>query len=106
MDLTLYNSSDIHYSLFDISIEFEDMHGEKYSNEPYDDTQTIFASGRYNYRPFSTIELEPKKLKLIHLDGCIQKDDLKKYTKSINIKKIVFVAKNHKNGIFRKKLLG
>lgn len=105
-ELVFYNSSDIYKSFFDINLKFIGDNKRVFFHKPYDQAKSYFTSQRWVHEEIDTIELEPKKLKVVKLNGWLDKEELIKSTNMTNIIKIYLVAKNSKNKKFRKKIFG
>jgi len=103
ISVAIYNSSDIYFSLFDLQLEFQMENGNVFFHYPYDSDKTKFSTS-WVHELFSSIDIEPKKLKIINMIGWIHKEQLGELTQSGVLKKAFLVAKNHKNKQFRKKI--
>ena len=103
-ELAIYNSSDINKSLFDVKIEFVDADNKVYAEIPYNQDKTQFTGHSWKHEEIDTIDLEPKRLKLIRLNGWIHREKLVDLTTTTNISKVYFVARNQKNKQFKRKI--
>lgn len=91
--MQLYNSSEVIKPLKDFQIQFLSDDKIIYS-KPTNDNETIKHEVYYEYKDFNLINVLPKHLIEINLSGKIDEEDMIYFSK---VKKIYFVAKDHKN---------
>lgn len=103
-EVAFYNSSDINKSLFDVRIEFVDVDNKVYVEIPYNQDKTQFTGHVWKHEEIDTIELEPKRLKLIRLNGWLHRDKLVNLTSTTHIRKVYLVARNQKNKKVKRKI--
>ncbi|EKQ56255.1 MULTISPECIES: hypothetical protein [unclassified Clostridium] len=96
--MQLYNSSETIKVLKDMKIEF--VLGEKsIINKPNNEENVVKRAGFNDYKDFNFINIPPKELIEIKINGNIHDNNM---IKMGNIKKIYFIAKNHKNRTIKK----
>lgn len=96
--MQLHNSSEIIKVLKDMKIEF--VLGEKsIFNKPNNEDNVVKRAGFNEHRDFNFINISPKELIEININGNIHDNNMIEMS---NVKKIYFIAQDHKNRNIKK----
>ncbi|WP_252216107.1 hypothetical protein [Clostridium sp. VAP41] len=96
--LQLYNSSEIIKVLKDFQIEFI-LENKSIFNKPNNENEIIKHEIYCKYKDFNAINIQPKQLIEINMSGGIKHENMIEFSK---VKKVYFIAKNHKNRKIKK----
>ncbi|MGN2371697.1 hypothetical protein ACTFJW_16925 [Clostridium cagae] len=94
----LYNSSEVIKVLRDIQIEFE-LESKTFYNKPHNSDEAEQHQHYMVSHDLNLINIPPKQLIEIDVDGTINDEDMIQVSK---VKRIYFIAKNHKNKKIKK----